>query len=137
MLGRRQVVRHLMIVPATWTIENAKPTEPGSFNQLRWKLLGEGDKMLHVGQVLYDNDPRYRGRTVEVNRVEERCLVCKCGPRESHHSARSGPQRRGTTSVWIFDRATDGHSRERKGQPGRPSMTAFANNWAGNRASGA
>ena len=38
--------------------------------------------MLHVGQVLYDNDPRYRGRTVEVSRVEERCLVCKCGPRE-------------------------------------------------------
>jgi hypothetical protein len=38
--------------------------------------------MLHVGQVLYDNDPRYRGRTVEVIRVEERYLVCKCGPRE-------------------------------------------------------
>jgi hypothetical protein len=38
--------------------------------------------MLHVGQVLYDNDPRYRGRTVEVIRVEERRLVCKCGPRE-------------------------------------------------------
>jgi hypothetical protein len=38
--------------------------------------------MLHVGQVLYDNDPRYRGRTVEVSRVEERRLVCKCGPRE-------------------------------------------------------
>ena len=47
-----------------------------------WKWPGAGDKMLHVGQVLYDNDPRYRGRTVEVIRVEERCLVCKCGPRE-------------------------------------------------------
>ncbi len=64
------------------TIENAEPTEPGSFNQLGWKLLGAGDKMLHVGQVLYDNDPRYSGRTVEVSRVEERRLVCKCGPRE-------------------------------------------------------
>src|ERR1700731_4845504 len=40
------------------------------------------DKMLHVGQILYDNDPRYRGRTVEVIRIEERYLVCKCGPRE-------------------------------------------------------
>jgi hypothetical protein len=47
------------------TIENAERTEPGSFNQLGWKLLGAGGKMLHVGQVLYDNDPRYRGRTVE------------------------------------------------------------------------
>ena len=44
--------------------------------------VAAGDKMLHVGQVLYDNDPRYRGRTVEVIRVEERCFVCKCGPRE-------------------------------------------------------
>jgi hypothetical protein len=38
--------------------------------------------MLHVGQILYDNDPRYSGRTVEVIRIEERYLVCKCGPRE-------------------------------------------------------
>jgi hypothetical protein len=63
-------------------IENAEPTEPGSSNQLVWKLLGARDKMLYVGQVLYDIDPRYRGRSVEVSRVEERCLVCKCGPRE-------------------------------------------------------
>ena len=38
--------------------------------------------MLHIGQILYDNDPRYSGRTVEVVRIEERHLVCKCGPRE-------------------------------------------------------
>ena len=38
--------------------------------------------MLHVGQILYDNDPRYAGRTVEVIKVEDRYLVCKCGPRE-------------------------------------------------------
>ena len=33
------------------TIENAEPTEPGSFNQLGWELLGAGDKMLHVASV--------------------------------------------------------------------------------------
>jgi hypothetical protein len=38
--------------------------------------------MLHVGQILYDNDPRYTGRTVEIIRIEQRYLVCKCGPRE-------------------------------------------------------
>jgi hypothetical protein len=38
--------------------------------------------MLHVGQILYDTDPRYSGRTVEVVRIKERYLVCKCGPRE-------------------------------------------------------
>ena len=38
--------------------------------------------MLHVGQILYDNDPRYSGRTVEIIRIEQRYLVCKCGPRE-------------------------------------------------------
>jgi hypothetical protein len=38
--------------------------------------------MLNVGQILYDNDPRYSGRAVEIIRIEERYLVCKCGPRE-------------------------------------------------------
>jgi hypothetical protein len=38
--------------------------------------------MLLIGQVLYDNDPRYQGRKVEVVRVEERQVICKCGPRE-------------------------------------------------------
>jgi hypothetical protein len=37
--------------------------------------------MLTAGQVLYDNDPRYRGRTVEVVRVEGSYAICKCGPR--------------------------------------------------------
>jgi hypothetical protein len=38
--------------------------------------------MLYVGQILHDNDPRYRGRTVEVVRIKEHHLVCRCGPRE-------------------------------------------------------
>jgi hypothetical protein len=38
--------------------------------------------MLMVGQVLYDNDPRYRGRKVEVLRIEGPRAICKCGPRE-------------------------------------------------------
>jgi hypothetical protein len=37
--------------------------------------------MLTPGQVLYDNDPRYRGRTVEVVSVEGPYAICKCGPR--------------------------------------------------------
>ena len=37
--------------------------------------------MLKAGQVLYDNDPRYRGRQVEVARIEGACAMCKCGPR--------------------------------------------------------
>jgi hypothetical protein len=38
--------------------------------------------MLTAGQVLYDNDPRYRGRKVEVVRVEGSFAICKCGPRQ-------------------------------------------------------
>ena len=38
--------------------------------------------MLKAGQVLYDNDPRYRGRKVEVVRVEGSYAVCMSGPRE-------------------------------------------------------
>ena len=38
--------------------------------------------MFYIGQILYDNDPRYSGRTVEIIRIEQRYLVCKCGPRE-------------------------------------------------------
>jgi hypothetical protein len=44
--------------------------------------------MLLIGQVLYDNDPRYQGRKVEVVRVEERQVICKCGPREVASHAR-------------------------------------------------
>jgi hypothetical protein len=40
------------------------------------------DPPLHVGQILYDNDPRYEGRKVEIVRVEDRRIICKCGPRE-------------------------------------------------------
>jgi hypothetical protein len=39
--------------------------------------------MLKAGQILYDNDPRYRGRKVEVVRVEGSFAICKCGPRET------------------------------------------------------
>jgi hypothetical protein len=38
--------------------------------------------MLKTGQVLYDNDQRYRGRKVEVVRVEGAYAVCMCGPRQ-------------------------------------------------------
>jgi hypothetical protein len=38
--------------------------------------------MLSAGQVLYDIDPRYRGRKVEVVRVEGPYAVCMCGPRK-------------------------------------------------------
>jgi len=38
--------------------------------------------MLNAGQVLYDNDRRYRGRKVEVVRVEGSYAVCMCGPRQ-------------------------------------------------------
>jgi hypothetical protein len=41
-----------------------------------------GGTMLKTGQVLYDNDPRYRGRKVEVVRVEGSYAVCVCGPRQ-------------------------------------------------------
>jgi hypothetical protein len=38
--------------------------------------------MLKAGQVLYDYDRRYRGRKVEVVRVEGSYAVCMCGPRQ-------------------------------------------------------
>jgi len=38
--------------------------------------------MLKAGQVLYDNDPRYLGRKVEVVCVQGSVAVCKCGPRQ-------------------------------------------------------
>jgi hypothetical protein len=38
--------------------------------------------VLKAGQILYDNDPRYRGRKVEVVRVEGSYAVCMCGPRQ-------------------------------------------------------
>ena len=38
--------------------------------------------MFKVGQILHDNDPRYRGRKVEFIRVEGSYAVCMCGPRQ-------------------------------------------------------
>ena len=38
--------------------------------------------MLKAGQVLYDNDPRHRGRKVEVIRIEVSYAVCLSGPRQ-------------------------------------------------------
>jgi hypothetical protein len=38
--------------------------------------------MLKAGQVLYDYDRRYRGRKVEVVRIEGSYAVCMCGPRQ-------------------------------------------------------
>ena len=41
-----------------------------------------GGIMLEKGQILYDNDPRYPGREVEVVRVEDSYAICKSGPRQ-------------------------------------------------------
>lgn len=38
--------------------------------------------MLRAGQVLHDNDPRYRGRKVEFIRNEGSYAICRCGPRK-------------------------------------------------------
>jgi hypothetical protein len=43
--------------------------------------------MLKKGQILYDNDPRYSGRKVEVVRVEDSCAICKSGPRRMRASS--------------------------------------------------
>jgi hypothetical protein len=43
---------------------------------------GTGGIMLEAGQVLYDNDPRYRGRKIEVVRIDGSYAVCMCGPRQ-------------------------------------------------------
>ena len=66
--------------------------------------------MLKAGQVLHDNDPRYRGRTVEVVRVEASRVVCKCGPRHMHIRLSAifydgEPRRSGYSTVAPSDRA--------------------------------
>jgi len=38
--------------------------------------------MLKVGQILYDKDPRYCGRRVEVVRVQGPYAFCMSGPRQ-------------------------------------------------------
>jgi hypothetical protein len=60
--------------------------------------------MLEAGQVLHDNDPRYRGRRVEVIRIEDSYAVCKCGPRQVkvrlHYIFTDGmPRRSGYSTV--------------------------------------
>src|SRR5580693_6417357 len=68
------------------------------------QFCGHGAFMLKAGQVLYDIDPRYRGRKVEVVRVEASRAVCKCGPRQfqirlSLISSDGEPRRSGYTTV--------------------------------------
>jgi len=41
-----------------------------------------GNTVLKAGQILYDNDPRYRGRKLKVVRVEGSYATCMCGPRQ-------------------------------------------------------
>jgi len=41
-----------------------------------------GGIMIEKGQILYDNDPRYPGRKLEVVRVEDSYAICKSGPRQ-------------------------------------------------------
>jgi hypothetical protein len=43
-------------------------------------VFGTGGLVLKTGQVLYDNDPRYRGRKVEFIRVEGSYAICNSGP---------------------------------------------------------
>ncbi len=53
--------------------------------------------MLHVGQILYDNDPCYEGRKVEIIKVEDHRVICKFGPREitvRRERVRDGGQQR-------------------------------------------
>jgi len=38
--------------------------------------------MLKAGQLLYDNDPRYRGRTLQVIRVDGPHAICKSVARQ-------------------------------------------------------
>ena len=66
--------------------------------------------MLTPGQVLYDNDPRYAGRKVEVVRVEGSFAICKCGPRQtkirlSHIFNDDEPRRTGYSAVPPNNRA--------------------------------
>jgi hypothetical protein len=66
--------------------------------------------MLKAGQILFDNDPRYRGRKVEVVRVEGTFAICKCGPRQmqirlSYIFNDGEPRRSGYSSVAPEDSA--------------------------------
>jgi hypothetical protein len=69
--------------------------------------------MLKVGQVLYDNDPRYRGRKVEFVRVEGSYAVCLCGPRQvkvrlDRIFGDGNPRRSGYSTIAVDDSASAG-----------------------------
>jgi len=46
------------------------------------RLEQTGNTVLKAGQILYDNDPRYRGRKLAVVRVEGTYATSMCGPRQ-------------------------------------------------------
>jgi hypothetical protein len=62
---------------------------------------------LKPGQILHDNDPRYRGRKLEVVRVEGSYAVCMCGPRQVKvrldYIFRDGKPRRSGYSAAVED----------------------------------
>jgi hypothetical protein len=67
--------------------------------------------MLKVGQVLYDNDPRYRGRKVEVVRIDGSYAICLSGPRQVKVRLDSiftdgEPRRSGYSTVAVDDSLT-------------------------------
>jgi hypothetical protein len=67
-------------------------------------LIGQEAFMLKAGQVLYDNDPRYRGRKIEVVRIEGPYAVCMSGPRQvkvrlEHIFSDGKPRRSGYSTV--------------------------------------
>jgi hypothetical protein len=60
--------------------------------------------VLKAGQILHDNDPRYRGRKLEVVRVEGSYAVCMCGPRQvkvrlDYNFSDGKPRRSGYSTV--------------------------------------
>jgi hypothetical protein len=68
--------------PSGKTAKNKGIWESGSLNSDAAYFWRHGGIMPEAGQVLYDNDPRYRGRKIEVVRVEGSYAICKSGPRQ-------------------------------------------------------
>jgi hypothetical protein len=67
--------------------------------------------VLKPGQVLYDVDSRYRGRKLEVIRVEGSYAICKSGPlqvkiRLDRIFSEDQPRRSGYTTVEPIDSAS-------------------------------
>jgi hypothetical protein len=103
-------------------LEKARPR----FSNWAASLGGRGHLggiMLKAGQILYDNDPRYRGRKVEVVRVEGAYAVCLSGPRQVKvrldHIFGDGKPRRSGYSTVTEDDSLD-QSRPRSGIRGVP-----------------